>query len=150
MGVREVLPPPLCDDRDGLAALRGAPAPPVPCNVAAGEVGGSVSALELAVPVRVSENLSYRGACAAPWRGRSVSDVLSGGVEADDSFLAARDRTRGHGQALSTGTRPMLAAAGHTSDRHGAPLARLAGRPREEVGPVGAHGGGARPGVLVR
>ena len=76
--------------------------------------------------------------------------MLSGGVEADDLFLAARDRTRRHGQALSTGTRPMLAAAGHTSDRHGAPLARLAGRPREEVGPVGAHGGGARPGAWVR
>ena len=72
--------------------------------------------------------------------------MLSGGVEVDDLFLAARDRTRGQ----STGTRPMLAAAGRTSDRHGAPLARLAGRPREEVGPVGAHGGGARPGALVR
>ena len=30
------------------------------------------------------------------------------------------------------------------------PLARLAGRPREEVGPVSAHGGGARPGAWVR
>ena len=102
--------------------------------------------LELAVPVRVSENLSYRGACAAPWRGRSVSDVLSGGVEADDLFLAARDRTRG-------------AAHGHAADARGGrahlgqartPLTRLAGRPREEVGPVGAHGGGARPGAWVR
>ena len=45
--------------------------------------------------------------------------MLSGKVEADDLFLVARDRTRRHGQALSTGTRPMLAAAGRTSDRHG-------------------------------
>ena len=45
--------------------------------------------------------------------------MLSGGVEADDSFLAARDRTRRHGQVLSTGTQPMLAAAGRTSGRRG-------------------------------
>ena len=69
--------------------------------------------------------------------------MLSGKVEADDSFLVTRDKTRRHGQALSAGTRPMLAAAGRTSDRHGR-------RSREEVGPVGAHGGGARPGALVR
>ena len=56
MGVREVPPPPLGNDRDGHAALQGAPAPPVPCHVAAGEVRGSMFALELAVPVRASEN----------------------------------------------------------------------------------------------
>ena len=38
MGVQEVPPPPLGDGRDGHAAPRGAPAPPVPCHVAAGEV----------------------------------------------------------------------------------------------------------------
>ena len=89
---------------------------------------------------------SYRGACAAPWRGRSISDVLSGKVEADDSFLVARDRTRGavHGHAADArGGRAHLGQAR-------TPLTRLAGRPREEVGPVGAHGGGARPGAWVR
>ena len=45
--------------------------------------------------------------------------MLSGGAEADDSLVAARDRTRRRGQARSTGTRPMLAAAGRTSGRRG-------------------------------
>ena len=42
--------------------------------------------------------------------------MLSGGVEVDALFLAARDKTRRHGQVLSTGTRPLLAAAGRTSE----------------------------------
>ena len=62
---------------------------------------------------------SCRGACAAPWRDRSASDVLSGEVEADDFFVAARDRTRRRGAGRGTGTRPMLAAAGRTSGRRG-------------------------------
>ena len=61
---------------------------------------------------------SYRGACAAPWRSRSVSDVLSGGVEADDLFLIARQDEEARAGAVRS-TRPMLAAAGRTSDRYG-------------------------------
>ena len=38
LAVHEVLPPVLGDGRDGHAALQGAPAPLVPCHVAAGEV----------------------------------------------------------------------------------------------------------------
>ena len=38
LAAREVPPPPLGGGRDGHAAPRGAPAPPVPCHVAAGEV----------------------------------------------------------------------------------------------------------------
>ena len=45
--------------------------------------------------------------------------MLSGGAEADDFLVAARDRTRRRGQARSTGTRPMLAAAGRTSGGRG-------------------------------
>ena len=86
-GVRRSEQPlsPLCDDRDGHAALRGAPAPPVPCHVAAGEVGGSVFALELAVPVRVSENAAtlipgrLRGAMARPERLRRAVGRGRGG-----------------------------------------------------------------------
>ena len=76
LAVHEVLPPVLGDGRDGHAALQGAPAPLVPRHVAAGEVGGSVFALELAVPVRVSENAAtlipgrLRGAMARPERLR--------------------------------------------------------------------------------
>ena len=40
VAAREVPPPPLGDGRDGHAAPRGAPAPLVPCHVAAGEVEG--------------------------------------------------------------------------------------------------------------
>ena len=45
--------------------------------------------------------------------------MLSGGVEADDFFVAARDRTRRRGAGRGTGTRPMLAAAGRSSGRRG-------------------------------
>ena len=85
MGVREVPPPPLGGGRDGHAALRGAPAPPVPCHVAAGEVGGSMLALELAVPVRASENAAalipgrLRGAMARPERLRRAVGRGRGG-----------------------------------------------------------------------
>ena len=44
LAAQEVPPPPLGGGRDGHAAPRGAPAPPVPCHVAAGEVEGGVSA----------------------------------------------------------------------------------------------------------
>ena len=119
--------PPLCDDRDGHAALQGAPAPPVPCHVAAGEVGGSMLALELAVPVRVSENAAalipgrLHGAMARPERLR---------------------RAVGWGR----GGRPLPRRARQDEEAR-TPLARLAGRSREEVG---AHGGGARPGAWVQ
>ena len=69
---REVPPPPLGGGRDGHAAPRGAPAPPVPCHVAAGEVGGSVSVPGLAAQVGVSESTAtlvpgrLRGAMARP------------------------------------------------------------------------------------
>ena len=56
LAAREVPPPPLGGGRDGHAAPRGAPAPPVPCHVAAGEVEGGVSAPGLAAQVGVSEN----------------------------------------------------------------------------------------------
>ena len=152
MGVREVPPPPLGNDRDGHAALQGAPAPPVPCHVAAGEVRGSMFALELAVPVRASENAAtlipgrLRGAMARPERLRRAVGRGRGGRP-----LPRRARQ-------DEGARAG-AVHGHATDARGGrahlrqartPLARLAGCPREEVGPVGAHGGGARPGAWVR
>ena len=45
--------------------------------------------------------------------------MLSGGVEADDFFLAARDRTRRRGPGRGTDRQPMLAAAGRSSGRRG-------------------------------
>ncbi len=153
-GVRRSEQPlsPLCDDRDGHAALQGAPAPPVPCHVATGEVGGSVLALELAVPVRASENAAtlipgrLRGAMARPERLRRAVGRGRGG-------RPLPRRTRQDERARAG------AVHGHAADARGGrahlgqartPLARLAGRPREEVGSVGAHGGGARPGAWVR
>ena len=122
-GVRRSEQPlsPLCDDRDGHAALRGAPAPPVPCHVAAGEVGGSMLALELAVPVRASENAAalipgrLRGAMARPERLRRAVGRGRGGRP-----LPRRTRQdEGARAGAVRGTRPMLTAAGRTSGRHG-------------------------------
>ena len=45
--------------------------------------------------------------------------MLSGEVEADDFFVAARDRTRRRGAGRGTDMQPMLAAAGRTSGRRG-------------------------------
>ena len=128
-GVRRSEQPlsPLCDDRDGHAALRGAPAPPVPCHVAAGEVGGSMLALELAVPVRVSENAATL-----------IPGHLRGAMARPERLRRAVGRGRG-GRPLPRRTRQDEEAR--------TPLARLAGRSREEVG---AHGGGARPGAWVQ
>ena len=84
-------------------------------------------ALELAVPVRVSENAAalipgrLHGAMARPERLR---------------------RAVGWGR----GGRPLPRRARQDEEAR-TPLARLAGRSREEVG---AHGGGARPGAWVQ
>ena len=45
--------------------------------------------------------------------------MLSGEVEADDFFLAARDRTRRRGPGRGTDRQPMLAAAERSSGRRG-------------------------------
>ena len=75
---------------------------------------------------------SCRGACAAPWRDRSVSDVLSGGVEADDFLIAARDRTRRRGPR----------ARGRCSRRPGTPRAGAGAAPpgsSRTAGPAAAQ-----------
>ena len=78
-------------------------------------------ALELAVPVRVSENAAtlipgrLRGAMARPERLRRAVGRGRGGRP-----LPRRARQDEEARAGAVrGTRPMLAAAGHTSDRHG-------------------------------
>ena len=68
--------------------------------------------------------------------------MLSGGVEADDFLVAARDRTRGRGQARSTDTRPMLAAAGRTSGRRGRISGKLTGGLEDDVLLQGRNGMG--------
>ena len=74
--------------------------------------------------------------------------MLSGGVEADDFFVAARDRTRRRGAGRGTDMQPMLAAVERTSGRRGRCALRVVprrarrrgrARPRRRV--AGHHGG---------
>ena len=128
---REVPPPPLGGGRDGHAAPRGAPAPPVPCHVAAGEVGGSVSVPGLAAQVGVSESTAtlvpgrLRGAMARPGCLRRAVGRGRGGRlprrRARQDEGARAGAVHGHA-ADARGTRPMLAAAGRTSGRRDASL----------------------------
>ena len=99
LAAREVPPPPLGGGRDGHAAPRGAPAPPVPCHVAAGEVEEGRVRPRARRPGRgLGEHGDPRAGAPARRHGsRGASYALSGGVEADDLLVAARDRTRRRG-----------------------------------------------------
>ena len=73
---------------------RACAANPVPCGCWRGRGACPPPGSPPREGSRGTRRPSCRGACAAPWRGRGASDVLSGGVEADDLLLAARDRAR--------------------------------------------------------
>ena len=149
LAVHEVLPPPLGDGRDGHAALQGAPAPLVPCHVAAGEVE------EGRVRPRARRPGRGLGEHGDPRAGAPARRHGEAGVPPTCCRAGSRRTTPSSPRATGRGG----AVHGHAADARGGrahlgqartPLARLAGRPREEVGPVGAHGGGARPGAWVR
>ena len=109
----------------GHAAPRGAPAPPVPCHVAAGEAEGGVSAPGLAAQVGVSESTAtlvpgrLRGAMARPGCLRRAVGRGRGG-------RLPRRRARQDEEARAGWRGPR--ARGRCSRRPGAPRAGLGRR----------------------
>ena len=161
LAVHEVLPPVLGDGRDGHAALQGAPAPLVPCHVAAGEVEegrvrprarrpgrglGEHGDLHAGAPARRHGEIGVSSTCCRVRSRRTTSSspraTGRGGAAPGGARTCSRCSRRssapraGAGAAPSGSSRTAGARRGGPSRR-----ARRRGRARPRRRVAGHHGG---------
>ena len=161
LAVHEVLPPVLGDGRDGHAAPRGAPAPLVPCHVAAGEVEegrvrprarrpgrglGEHGDLHAGAPARRHGEIGVPPTCCRVRSRRTTSSspraTGRGGAAPGGARTCSRCSRRpgapraGAGAARSGSSRTAGARRGGPSRR-----ARRRGRARPRRRVAGHHGG---------